>query len=85
MQALIETSHAAVPRSHGRPILDSYDSGEEFSFHHWIEVCKLVDEADEPATDEEPRYSAEFEKALKETLSEVESSATYQHFAGHVV
>ena len=85
MQALFETSHAAVPRSHGRPMLESYDSGEEFSFFHWMEVCKLVDEADVPSKDEEPRYSAEFEKALEETLSEVESSAAYQHFAGNVV
>lgn len=85
MQALIETTHAAVPRSHGRPILESYDSGDEFSFHHWIEVCKLVDAGDEPSTTEEPCYSAEFEQALKETLSEVESSTAYQHFAGDIV
>ena len=84
MQAMIETRHAAVPGSHGRPMLDSYDSGEEFSFHHWVEVCKLADEG-EVATDEEPRYSAEFERALKETLSEVESTTTYQHFAGDIV
>ena len=85
MQAFIEPSHAAVPRSHGRPILDSYDCGEEFSFYHWIEVCKLVDEGDEASTDKVPPYSAEFEKALEETLSEVESSTAYQHFAGDVV
>lgn len=60
MQAAREPGHAAVPRSHGRPILDSCDSGEEFSFYHWIGVCKLVDEADEPPKDEGARYSAEF-------------------------
>lgn len=85
MQAILETSHAAVPRSHGRPMLQSYDSGEEFSFYHWMEVCKLVDEADVPSGGEEPLYSAEFEEALKETLSEVESSTAYQNFTGNVV
>ncbi len=85
MQAILETSHAALPRWHGRPTLDSYDSGEEFSLYHFMHVCRLVDEGDESSAAEEPCYSAEFEEALKETLSEVESSATYQHFAGDVV
>jgi len=84
MQAILEKTHAALPRSR-RPILDSYDSGEEFSFYHWTEVCKLVNAGDEPSATEEPCYSAEFEEALKETLSEVESSTTYQHFTGDVV
>ncbi len=29
-----------------KPILDSYDSGEECSLSHWMELCKLVDESD---------------------------------------
>ena len=85
MQAIIETTHAAVPRSHGRPILDSYDSGEEFSFYHWIEVCRLVAEGDIVPMDEGLAYSVEVEKALEETMSEVESATAYQHFAGNVV
>ena len=85
MQFLIDPTHAAVPRSHSRPVLDSFDSGEECSFYHWVEVCKLVDEGDVPSVEEGLEYSQEFENALKETLSEVESSTAYQHFAGNVV
>jgi hypothetical protein len=44
MQILFEPVHAAVPRSHGSPAPDSYDSGEEFSLYHWIKVRSLVDE-----------------------------------------
>lgn len=33
----------AVSQTQKKPILDSYDSGEEFSFYHWVEVRKLVD------------------------------------------
>lgn len=35
-----------------KPILDSYDSAEECSFHHWIELCKLVDEGNDPEIEE---------------------------------
>ena len=84
MPAIIDPIYAAVPHSH-RPILDSYDSAEECSFYHWIEVCKLVDDADIPAADEDIPYSREIEAALEETLSEVESATAYQHFAGNVV
>lgn len=83
MQTLL--SHAAVPRPHRRPILDSYDSGDEFSLHHWIEVCRLVDEGDDPSSEEGIVFSPEIEKALEETMSEVEPATAYQHFAGHVV
>ena len=82
MQSVLEPVHA-LPHSH-KPLLDSYDSGEECSFYHWMEVCKLVDDADLPLA-EEAIYSAEFEKAMEETLSEVESATAYQHFAGNVV
>ena len=44
MQILFEPAHAAIPRSHGSPTPDSYDSGEEFSLYHWIKVSSLVDE-----------------------------------------
>lgn len=30
-----------------KPFLKSYDSGEECSLFHWVEVCKLVDECDD--------------------------------------
>ena len=68
MQALPEPTRTAFQRSNARPRLDSCDSGEEFSFLHWIQVCRLVDES-----------------GLEETLSKVESPATNQNLAGHVV
>ncbi len=83
MQSVLEPVHT-LPHAH-KPFLESYDSGEECSFYHWMEVCKLVDEADLPLGEEEGIYSAEFEKAMEETLSEVESATAYQHFAGNVV
>jgi len=83
MQSVLEPGHT-LPHVH-KPLLESYDSGEECSFYHWIEVCKLVDEADLPLAAEEAIYSAEFEKALEETLSEVETATAYQHLAGNVV
>jgi hypothetical protein len=85
MQAVLEPTYTAAPRSHRRPRLDSYDSGEEFSFYHWMEVCKLVDEADVPFEHAGLPYTQEFEEALEETMSEVESATAYQHFAGNVV
>jgi hypothetical protein len=85
MQALTAQTYAAVPRSHAEPGLDSHDSGEEFSFYHWIEVCRLVDEADVSTINKGLLCSAEFEEALKKTLSEVESATADQNFTGNVV
>jgi hypothetical protein len=83
--AVLEPTYAAAPRSHGKPILDSYDSGDECSFYHWLEVCKLVDDADLPSVDEGLPYAREIEEALEETMSEVEPATAYQYFAGNVV
>jgi hypothetical protein len=33
----------APPQAQGKPILNSYDSGQEFSLAHWLEVCRLVE------------------------------------------
>ena len=86
MSALLDQTYAAAPHPLGRPSLDSYDSGEEFSFYHWIEVCKLVDQGDDDLLmNEGLPCSPEFEEALKKTLSEVESATAYQNFAGNVV
>ena len=65
--------------------MDSFDSSEEYSLYHWIEVRKLVDEADMPFFDEGLEYAREIEKALGEAVSEVEPATTYQHFARNVV
>jgi hypothetical protein len=58
MQRLESTG--PIPSS-SKPVLQSYDSGQECSLSHWLEVCKLVDES-EPAKAEEP---------LELTVSEV--------------
>jgi hypothetical protein len=44
-----------------KPILDSYDSAEECSFHHWIQLCKMVDQSE----------ISEEEESLELTVSEV--------------
>lgn len=85
MPALLEPTHAAVPRSHGRSRLDSYDSGEEFSFFHWIEICRLVDEADVSLENKGLPDIEEIEEALEETMSEVEPATAYQNFTGNIV
>jgi hypothetical protein len=33
----------APPQTQGKPCLSSYDSGQECSLAHWLEVCKLVE------------------------------------------
>lgn len=44
-----------------RPILDSYDSAEECSLYHWMELCRLLDECDD----------LEIEEDVEITVSEV--------------
>ena len=44
MPIVLESNLTAAPRSFDRPRLDTYDSAEEFSFCHWIEVGELVEE-----------------------------------------
>jgi hypothetical protein len=46
---------------HEKPILDSYDSAEECSLYHWMELCKLVDQDED----------AELEEIVEEAVSEV--------------
>ena len=82
MQAFIEITH---PLARRRPVLESYDSGEECSFYHFIEVMKLVEEGEASSPQDELEYSRELEEALEETMSEVEPATAYQHFAGNVV
>ena len=78
MRAIVEPVHSALPYSQGRPRLDSFDCGEEFSFYHWIQVYKLVDQGDSPLVDEALPCTTEFG-------SEVEPATAYQHVAGNVV
>jgi hypothetical protein len=83
--AVLEPKYAAISRSRGKPILDSYDSGGEGSFYHWLEVCQLVNDADLPSFDEGLPYAREIEEAREETMSEMEPATAYKHFAGNVV
>jgi hypothetical protein len=54
MHSVIQPAQTAASQSQKRPILDSYDSGEEFSFLHWVEVRKLVD-AEEISSSNHPQ------------------------------
>lgn len=81
----MKASAVAHARSQDRPGLESYDSGEEFSLHHWIEGCRIVHEEDAQLNDEGCPSLEEMEKVLKATLSEVESSPAYQHFTRNVI
>lgn len=71
MQALIHSSVDALPRFTGRPVLESFDCGEEFSLYHWIAVCRLVDTGDASSTEQLLEYAAELEHAVEGALSEV--------------
>ena len=66
MQTVFASTYAANLRPHDRPRLDSYDSGEEFSMDHWIEVCKAVDEPDTPLSNEGLFSPQEIEEALEQ-------------------
>jgi len=63
MQATLQTVPTAHPSTHVRLVLESFDSAEECSFHHWLEVCKLVDEGDVPAEPTDAEMIAELEPA----------------------
>lgn len=85
MPELMPIMPNTIPHSHTRPMLVSFDSGEECSLTHWMEVCKLVDEADVPDPHEGMELTPELERAIEETMLEVEPATAYQHFTGDVV
>lgn len=70
----MQLTHATLPFSR-KPLLDSYDSGEECSVDHWLQVCKLVDEVEVSSTENEFEFS-HLEESLEETILEVEPAAT---------
>lgn len=76
MNALFVTA-AAASSSRGRPSLDSHDCADEFSFYHWIEVCKLVDESDAPFDNVGPPDIDQVKETLEEVLSEMEPATAY--------
>ena len=63
MQGLIETVSIDRPHSHVRLVLESFDSGEECSLLHWLEVCKLVDEGEGVVELSDTEIVAELEPA----------------------
>lgn len=85
MHTVFEPTHSIVRFSHRDLALDSYDSGEEFSLHHWIEVCRLVDDDDVFLNDERTPLVEEFGQGAQDPLSEMEPAAAYQDFAGNVI
>ncbi len=44
MPSLMQTVPTAHPSAPVRLVLESFDSGEECSFQHWMNVWKLVDD-----------------------------------------
>lgn len=63
MQALIESASLGRQHAHVRLVLDSFDSGDECSFQHWVEVCQLVDDGDEAAETSDTDVLAELAPA----------------------
>lgn len=63
MPGLMESVLIAPSGAHVRLVLDSFDSGEECSLEHWLEVCQLVDDADMPAPLDEAELVDELEQA----------------------
>ena len=82
MQSLSNSNCPAAPRLRGLK-LNFYGCNEEFSLYHWLHVRMLVDEADTAVLDEVLAQAAD--AVPKKPVSEVESPATYQHFARNVV
>ncbi len=79
-------SHTSpAPMAHRRPPVISFDSGEECSVEHWMQVCKLVDDAELPAEGNGIEISDELQQTLADTLLEVEPSTAYQDFARHII
>jgi hypothetical protein len=83
VQGVVESIQVVFPQR--RPSLDSFDSSEECSLYHWVDVCRLVDEGYILTADEELEYVQEIESVLEEAPSEVEPSTANQYFAGNVV
>ena len=50
------TDPVAHPEAQCKPHLSSYDSGQECSLAHWLEVCRLVELAERE--DREPKRNA---------------------------
>jgi len=82
MQSIWNQRCAAVTVSRDRTRLDSYDSAEEFSLLHLVEISRLVDDADFPVRKDGSPKRRESRAA---PASEVQPAAADEDFAGHVV
>lgn len=60
---IVPTAHAHMAV---RLTLESFDSADECSFQHWIEVCKLVDDGDVVAEIEEVQVEMNDTQVLPE-------------------
>lgn len=74
MQELFQTISDSLFHSPARLRLESFDSGEEFSLEHWMDVCLLVDQADIPASGIAEGFPVELERAMEDAILEVESA-----------
>ena len=63
MPSLMQTVPTAHPSVPVRLVLESFDSGEECSFQHWMNLWKLVDEDDEESELAAPQLLPEPEPA----------------------
>lgn len=82
MQAISASTHTAITRY--TLALDSYDCGEEFSLHHWMEVCRLVEDDDDLLSVETPDLEA-LGEIVQGAISEVEPATADEDFASHVI
>lgn len=83
MQTISASTHTAITRY--TLALDSYDCGEEFSLHHWIEVRRLVEDDAGLLDVETPDIEALEEIVQGSTMSEVEPATADEDFASHVI
>lgn len=63
MPELIQSVFVAPSVAHVRLELESFDSGDECSLYHWLQVCQLVEDADMPDLVNEPELADELEPA----------------------
>jgi len=56
MASYVIPDFVAHPQTQGKPRLSSYDSCQECSLAHWLEVCRLVELAERE--DREPKRNA---------------------------
>jgi len=82
MQAIRRSKGTAISSLKYESTTGSFDCSEEFSLDHWIRVCNLVNESENPDVSREKIDRAD---AYQKLISEVESTTADEHFARDVV